>query len=130
MVTKRERDTFSNDHGSTSCTVTTTRKIAVPSRESSYYMESGREDINEERGAPSTLQKRRRVEGLWFSFLETLGLERKWDPKGPSTGTYGDIVVSLTRTDDRLISFISFQNYVLGSCIMSPIRLPVCLTRV
>src|SRR4051812_27564064 len=36
--------------------------------------------------APSTLQKMKRIQGLWFSFLEENKLHREWDPKGPSIG--------------------------------------------
>jgi hypothetical protein len=60
------------------------------SRELSFSTTSARVAINEERGAPSTLEKRKRIQGCWFLFLEENGFEREWDPKGPPIGTYAN----------------------------------------
>src|SRR3982074_2074351 len=85
-TTKRERDADPADEN-----ISYIVKRSVSSREPSYFTASAREAISDERGAPSTLTKRRKVQGFWFAFLEENGFQREWDPKGPSIGTCADV---------------------------------------
>ena len=78
------------------------------SRELSYSTASAREAINEERGAPSTIEKRKRIQGVWFSFLEENGLQREWDPRGPPIGTYTNNECCLGPRK-KLILFLHFR---------------------
>jgi hypothetical protein len=80
VTTKREGDVGSDDEG----TSRSKTRGSVSLREQSYHMDIGRRAIIDERGAPSTQWKRKRIQGFWFAFLEEHGFQREWDTNGPS----------------------------------------------
>jgi hypothetical protein len=86
----------------------------VSAREPDYYTDSGKRAINIERGAPGTLKKRKSVESYWLAFLESHGLERTWDPEGPSIEMCAAFMHFIAETsvgkNDEVISAVWFYS--------------------
>jgi hypothetical protein len=109
MTTEYDKDMDSEDEK-----IADVVRRTVSAREPDYYTDSGKRAINIERGAPGTLKKRKSVESYWLAFLESHGLERTWDPEGPSIEMCAAFMHFIAETsvgkNDEVISAVWFYS--------------------